>query len=65
LPHSQTIPIPGSSSIERVLENIGAAKVTLSDDEFAEINDMLKQFETAGKRYGEQLDALSWGRGRQ
>jgi len=62
-PHA--IPIPGSSSTERALENIGGANVTLTDDEFAEINNLLKQFESVGDRYGGPVQAMNWGTGKQ
>ncbi|KAG7146411.1 Pyridoxal reductase like protein [Verticillium longisporum] len=47
------IPIPGSSSSERVRENCAAAAVELSEADIAEINDILAQFRPAGERYHE------------
>ncbi|RBQ88945.1 hypothetical protein VDGD_20605 [Verticillium dahliae] len=47
------IPIPGSSSPERVRENCAAAAVELSEADIAEIDDILAQFRPAGERYHE------------
>jgi len=44
------IPIPGSSHIKRTLENVEAANVTFSDEEFNEIDAILKEFPGVGER---------------
>jgi len=46
----EIIPIPGATTEERVLEN--AKEVTLSNDDIAEIDSILKKFEVKGDRYG-------------
>lgn len=46
----EIIPIPGATKEERVLEN--AKAITLSNDELAEIDSILKKFEVKGDRYG-------------
>lgn len=61
----RTIPIPGSSSTKRALENIAAANVHLTKDEMDSIDSLLKSFETAGDRYGGPTHAMSWGAGKQ
>ena len=42
--------IPGTRRIERLEENLGAWRVTFTDDELAEIREKLPR-ETAGERY--------------
>lgn len=43
------IPIPGATAASRVREN--AKVVDITEEEFAKITDLVKNFETAGKRY--------------
>lgn len=47
------IPIPGTTKIERLEENLGALKVKLSADEVAEIRTAVEAAEVAGSRYPE------------
>ena len=47
-PH--VVPIPGSKNKERILENLGAADVTLTDDEFARLQRELDAVEVHGHR---------------
>ncbi len=35
--YPNVVPIPGSKNLERILENLGAADVTLTDNEFAQL----------------------------
>ena len=44
------MPIPGSKNKERILENLGAADVTLTDDEFARLQRELDAIEVHGHR---------------
>jgi len=48
-PH--VIPLPGSSSKTRTLENFSASNVSLSEEELKEINEAIKAFEVVGDRY--------------
>lgn len=43
--------IPGTTSAERLVENVGAAKVELSSEEVAEIDGVINSFKAAGSRY--------------
>ena len=52
----QIFPIPGATTDKRVLENSRVVK--LSDDEFAELESLLKKFEPAGERYPAQAAGL-------
>ncbi|HEY0230669.1 MAG TPA: aldo/keto reductase [Dokdonella sp.] len=47
------VPIPGTTSIERLQENVGAAEVALGADERAAIEAIAPQGVAAGPRYGE------------
>jgi len=48
------IPIPGSSNVERVKQNVSAANITLSEAELSNINEILDKFEVKGTRYPAQ-----------
>ncbi|GFZ44204.1 hypothetical protein JCM24511_01925 [Saitozyma sp. JCM 24511] len=58
------LPIPGSSSPERILSNIAAQDVQLTDAEVKEIDDVLASFTVSGDRYPQQFmkDLVSYGR---
>lgn len=45
------VPIPGTTRVERLEENVGAADVTLSVDELQEINKAAAAFQLHGDRY--------------
>ena len=45
------IPIPGSTKIERVKENLGALEVNLSKEEEQEIRKVVESAEVHGERY--------------
>lgn len=47
------IPIPGATTAARVKEN--ATLIDISEEEFSKINDIVKGFETAGKRYPDSV----------
>ena len=47
-PH--VVPIPGSKNQERILENLGAWKVELSDEEFQELENALAHIQVYGRR---------------
>jgi aryl-alcohol dehydrogenase-like predicted oxidoreductase len=47
------VPIPGTSKIDRLLENLGGASVTLSAEELQEIETEAAKLEPVGERYSE------------
>lgn len=47
-PH--VVPIPGSKNQERILENLGASNVVLSDEEFRELEEALSRIKIHGSR---------------
>lgn len=52
------VPIPGTSSVERLAENAAAADVELSDEELAQIEEVSPSSAVAGKRYDPGLLGL-------
>lgn len=45
------VPIPGTRRLERLRENLGAAAVTFTADELAELDRHLKAIPVQGDRY--------------
>ncbi|HZP44597.1 MAG TPA: aldo/keto reductase [Candidatus Binataceae bacterium] len=54
------VPIPGTTKLARLEENIGAADVELSRDELREIEHAASAIEVQGARYPEHLERLSY-----
>jgi pyridoxine 4-dehydrogenase len=53
------IPIPGSISVERIRENVGAINVELSNDEMKQIDEMVERCGVSGDRYHKHgMDSL-------
>ncbi|HUH32831.1 MAG TPA: aldo/keto reductase, partial [Daejeonella sp.] len=48
-------PIPGTTKLHRLEENVAAAEVKLSGDDLREINDAVSQVNVQGARYPEDL----------
>jgi aryl-alcohol dehydrogenase-like predicted oxidoreductase len=53
------VPIPGTTKVERLEENIGAAAVELTADDLAEIERAAAEIPVQGDRYPEHLEALT------
>jgi aryl-alcohol dehydrogenase-like predicted oxidoreductase len=51
------VPIPGTTKLERLRENIAAADIELSLDELRQINEAASQITIQGERYPEALEA--------
>jgi aryl-alcohol dehydrogenase-like predicted oxidoreductase len=49
------VPIPGTTKLHRLEENVGAAEVELTPEDLREIEDALSKVEVQGARYPEQL----------
>lgn len=52
------VPIPGTTKLNRLEENAGAASITLSTTDLKEINDAFEKIEVQGARYPEQMQKL-------
>jgi aryl-alcohol dehydrogenase-like predicted oxidoreductase len=52
------VPIPGTTKIHRLEENVGAAEITLSTNDLKEINEALSKIEVQGARYSEQAQKM-------
>lgn len=52
------VPIPGTTKLHRVEENIGGAQLELSADDLGELNALLAEMPVQGHRYNDQLKAL-------
>lgn len=48
------VPIPGTTKLHRLEENLGAAEVTLTNDDLNQINIALSKIDVHGARYSEQ-----------
>ncbi len=52
------VPIPGTTKLHRLEENIAAADITLSRDDLREIDDVLSKVTISGARYSENLQKM-------
>ena len=50
------VPIPGTTKLNRLEENIGAANIALTSEELSNINSALKKISVVGNRYPEELE---------
>jgi aryl-alcohol dehydrogenase-like predicted oxidoreductase len=53
------VPIPGTTKLHRLDENIGAAAVELTADDLREIDDAASKITVQGARYPEQLEKMT------
>jgi aryl-alcohol dehydrogenase-like predicted oxidoreductase len=53
------VPIPGTTRLNRLEENLGAADVTLTPHDLADIRDALSQMDIEGERYPPELLATT------
>jgi aryl-alcohol dehydrogenase-like predicted oxidoreductase len=52
------VPIPGTTKLHRLQENLGAAEIVLSDSDLKKINEALSQIEVQGNRYSDQAQKM-------
>lgn len=52
------VPIPGTTKLYRLEENLGGAEVQLSGNDLQEINEALSTIEVQGHRYAEQMQKM-------
>lgn len=55
---SWIVPIPGTTKLHRLEENVGAAEIQLSEENLAEIKDALSNIEVHGARYSEKAQKM-------
>jgi len=53
------VPIPGTTKLHRLEENIGAAAIELTSDDLREIDNVASQVTVHGARYPEQLEQMT------
>ena len=53
------VPIPGTTKLHRLEENVGAADVELTDDDLREIGNVLATVAVQGERYPERLEQMT------
>ncbi|HLH08594.1 MAG TPA: aldo/keto reductase [Terriglobales bacterium] len=54
------VPIPGTTKLDRLDENLGAADIELSAEEIGQIETAASQIEVQGARYPEQIEQMSY-----
>jgi aryl-alcohol dehydrogenase-like predicted oxidoreductase len=54
------VPIPGTTNLERLEENIGAAALELTPDDLREIDSATSKIPVQGARYPEELERLTY-----
>ncbi|HEY4875215.1 MAG TPA: aldo/keto reductase [Puia sp.] len=50
------VPIPGTTKLHRLEENIGSANITLTNEELKDIADSLEKIKVTGNRYTEEFE---------
>lgn len=58
--YPNVVPIPGSKNRERILENLGAWEVNLTDDEFTQLDQTLNKLTVYGHRGNEESQQHSF-----
>jgi aryl-alcohol dehydrogenase-like predicted oxidoreductase len=53
------VPIPGTTKLKRLEENIGAAEIELTSDDLRDIENAASEIEVQGARYPEQLEQIT------
>ena len=54
-----TVPIPGTTKLKRLEENVGAVEIELTRDDLGEIERAASQIEVQGTRYPEHLEKMT------
>jgi aryl-alcohol dehydrogenase-like predicted oxidoreductase len=53
------VPIPGTTKLERLKENIRAAEVTLTEEDLAVLERIVSEVEVVGDRYPADVERLT------
>ena len=59
------VPIPGTTKLHRLEENLGAVNVELTPDDLREIDEAASEIDVQGARYPEKLEAMTGGERRR
>lgn len=54
------VPIPGTTKLERLKENIGAVEIKFTEDELKEIDEALSKIPIQGNRYPDELEKMTY-----
>jgi aryl-alcohol dehydrogenase-like predicted oxidoreductase len=54
------VPIPGTTKLHRLEENIGAAEIELTPDELRQIENAATKISVQGERYPEHIEQMSY-----
>ena len=54
------VPIPGTTKLHRLEENVGAAEIELAADEAREIERAASKIDVLGARYPEHIEQMSY-----
>ena len=54
------VPIPGTTKLHRLEENIGAAEIELTPDELRDIDRAASDISVRGERYPEHVEQMSY-----
>jgi len=57
---SWIVPIPGTSKLERLEENIGALAIELTKDDLSELDAATAKITVQGDRYPEELERMTY-----
>ena len=55
------VPIPGTTKLHRLEENLGAVNVELTPEDLREIDEAASEIDVQGARYPEKLEAMTGG----
>ena len=53
------VPIPGTTKTHRLIENLGAATIELSNDELNEIQNAASKIQVQGNRYTDAMEKMT------
>lgn len=56
--HNWIVPIPGTTKLNRLVENMGASDVTFTENELEQLDQKLRQISIYGNRYNSQQESL-------
>lgn len=54
------VPIPGTTKLARLEENLGAAEIELTRDELRELDEAASRVQIVGERYPEEIERMSY-----